>query len=287
MNSPSYLPFIPANQPARTPLPKGSCDCHFHIFEGESIHPYATPRSYTPTPATQADHRQLCDTLGIERAVLVHPSVYGRDHQSFEDALTKNASWMRGVAVAYADSTEAQIAHWDALGARGTRCNALFAGGAALGELDRIADRVRPFGWHLQLLIDVSADPSALSKIVDLGLPVVVDHLGHVEADQALASPGFANMVSLLREGRIWVKLSGAYRVSAQRKGFSDVGPMAEALVQANINQLVWGSDWPHPAIAPPMPEEDDLVATLFTWLNEDERQKVLVDNPDRLYWSR
>jgi 2-pyrone-4,6-dicarboxylate lactonase len=287
MNSSGYLPFIRATDPARYRLPKGSCDCHFHIFDGESIHPYASPRSYTPTPATQADHRQLCDTLGIERAVLVHPSVYGRDHQSFVDALSKNASWMRGVAVVYADSTDTQIARWDTLGARGTRCNALFAGGAAFGDLASIADRVRPFNWHLQLLIDVSTDPSALSKIVDLGLPVVVDHLGHVAAEKALTNPGFANMISLLRESRIWVKLSGAYRVSAQRKGFSDVGPMAEALVQANINQLVWGSDWPHPAIAPPMPEEDDLVATLFTWLNESERHKVLVDNPDRLYWSR
>jgi 2-pyrone-4,6-dicarboxylate lactonase len=140
MSSASYLPFIPAKRPARHTLPKGTCDCHFHIFEGEDKHPYSSPRSYTPTPATMADHRQLCDTLGIERAVLVHPSVYGRNHQSFEDALTANRAWMRGVAVAYTDSTQEQIAHWDALGARGTRCNALYAGGATLGELASIAE---------------------------------------------------------------------------------------------------------------------------------------------------
>jgi 2-pyrone-4,6-dicarboxylate lactonase len=283
----SYLPFIPATSPARNRLPQGACDCHFHIFEGEGTHPYATPRSYTPTPATQADHRHLCDTLGIDRAVLVHPSVYGRDHQSFEDVLAENSTWMRGVAVAYADTSPEQIARWDALGARGTRCNALFAGGAALEDLARIADLVRPFAWHIQLLIDVSTDPRVLNKIVDLGLDVVVDHFGHVEARNALGNPGVANMLSLLREGRIWVKLSGAYRVSQQRKHFSDVGPLAEALVQANINQLVWGSDWPHPAIQAPMPEEDDLVATLFDWLGESDRQRVLVDNPTRLYWRR
>jgi 2-pyrone-4,6-dicarboxylate lactonase len=287
MNSTNYLPFIPAKQPARHILPKGACDCHFHIFEGESKYPYSTPRSYTPTPATQTDHRQLCDTLGIDRAVLVHPSVYGRDHRSFEDVLSANQSWMRGVAVAYRDSTPEQVARWDSLGARGTRCNALFAGGAAMEDLASIADLVRPFHWHLQLLIDVSTDPVALTRIVDLGLPVVVDHLGHVDAGKAMGDPGFANMLSLLREGRIWVKLSGAYRVSLQRKGFSDVGPMAEALVKANSKQLVWGSDWPHPTIAGPMPEEDDLVATLFAWLSESERQNVLVDNPSRLYWSR
>jgi 2-pyrone-4,6-dicarboxylate lactonase len=194
---------------------------------------------------------------------------------------------MRGVAVAYGDSTQEQVARWDKLGARGTRCNALFAGGAAMEDLASIADLVRPFHWHLQLLIDVSTDPFALTRIVDLGLPVVVDHLGHVDAGKAMGDPGFANMLSLLREGRISVKLSGAYRVSLQRKGFSDVGPMAEALVKANSKQLVWGSDWPHPTIAGPMPEEDDLVATLFAWLSESERQEVLVDNPSRLYWSR
>ncbi len=283
----SYLPFRAATSPARHRLPTGACDCHFHIFEGETTHPYATPRSYTPTPATQADHRQLCDTLGIDRAVLVHPSVYGRDHQSFEAALAKNSHWMRGVAVAYADTSQDQIAHWDALGARGTRCNALFAGGAALEDLATIADLVRPFDWHLQLLIDVCADPRALNKIVDLGLAVVVDHFGHVDASTALNSPGVANMLSLLHEGRIWVKLSGAYRVSPQRKHFSDVGPLAEALAHANIHQLVWGSDWPHPAISAPMPEEDDLIATLFDWLGDADRQHVLVDNPTRLYWRR
>jgi 2-pyrone-4,6-dicarboxylate lactonase len=286
MTSDNYLPFKPAKRPAQHELPEGACDCHFHIFEGAEKHLYSTPRSYTPSPATQADHRQLCETLGIDRAVLVHPSVYGRDHQSFEDILSANQSWMRGVAVAYTDTTQEQIAKWDALGARGTRCNALFAGGAAMEDLASIASLVRPFKWHLQLLIDVSKDPKALLDIVDLGLPVVVDHLGHIDAGKAMSDPGFANMLSLLSEGRIWIKLSGAYRVSTQRKGFYDVGPMADALARANINQLVWGSDWPHPAIAAPMPEEDDLVATLFDWLGESDRQKVLVDNPTRLYWN-
>lgn len=231
----SYLPFIPASSPARYSLPEGACECHFHIFEGEGTHPYATPRSYTPTPATLADHRQLCDTLGLDRAVLVHPSVYGRDHQSFEDALAKNSSWMRGVAVAYADTSREQIARWDALGARGTRCNALFAGGANIKGLASIADLVRPFDWHIQVLIDVSTDPKLLHKIVDLGLPVVVDHFGHADASMGLGNPGVANMLSLLRDGRIWVKLSGAYRVSRQRKHFSDVGGQPHPALLATL----------------------------------------------------
>jgi 2-pyrone-4,6-dicarboxylate lactonase len=287
MSSDTYLPFIPAKRPARNTLPKGACDCHFHIFEGADKHPYSLPRSYTPSPATSADHRHLCDTLGIERAVLVHPSVYGRNHQSFEETLTANSTWMRGVAVAFTDTTQEDIARWNSLGARGTRCNSLYAGGTSLNDLASIAELVRPFNWHIQLLIDVSADPQALKRIVDLGLPVVVDHMGHMDASKAMGDPGFANLLSMLREGRIWVKLSGAYRVSAQRKGFTDAGPMAEALAKANIKQLVWGTDWPHPSVAAPMPEEDDLVATLFDWLSESERQQVLVDNPTRLYWSR
>ena len=214
---PAYLAHDPAPRAPRQQLPAGTCDCHFHVFEDAATWPYAQPRSYTPTPAKLAHYRQMADTLGIERAVLVHPSVYGADHTSFEHVLAQCGPWMRGVAVVQPDTPSAAIERWHALGARGTRCNALFAGGAALHDLPAIAQRVRGLDWHLQLLIDVAADPNAVNRVAELCLPVVVDHFGHVPAAQALASPGFNNLLALVREGRAWVKLSGAYRVSADR----------------------------------------------------------------------
>ena len=281
-----YLGFKATVRAPRQRLPAGSCDCHFHVFEDSARYPLGEPRSYTPTAATLDDFRRMNQAVGIERAVLVHPSVYGRDHRSFEDTLSLCGDWMRGVAVVYPDSSDEMIERWHRLGARGTRCNALFAGGAGLSDLPEIAARVRALGWHLQLLIDVAADPGAVARVADLGLPVVVDHFGHVPAQQALASPGFANLLALVREGRAWVKISGAYRISAQRRGFDDVAPLVHALWQANPRQLVWGSDWPHPAIQAPMPDDGDLADALFDWLGESERQQVLVDNPTRLYWA-
>lgn len=282
-----YLPFrAEVSAPVRA-APPGACDCHFHVFEPAAGYPWAEPRSYTPTAAPLAAYRAMARTLGLQRAVLVHPSVYGRDHRSFEHTLAGNGDWLRGVAVVYPDTPQPDLERWHALGARGTRCNALFAGGAALDDLPGIVDRIRPLDWHLQVLIDVERDPQTLARLAGLGVPLVVDHFGHASADRALASRGFADLLALVREGRAWVKLSGAYRISPQRRQFSDVAPLAEALLRANPRQLVWGTDWPHPAIAPPMPDDGHLLDALAGWCGPAEWQKVLVENPTRLYWGR
>lgn len=288
--SPGYLPFHAEVSPLSRPLPRGACDCHFHIFEPRGAEnmpfPFYEPRSYTPTQAPLAAYRAMADALGLERAVLVHPSVYGRDHTSFEHWLKVCSGWMRGVAVVYPDTPIADVERWHALGARGTRFNALFDGGVPVEALPRIVSRVRDFGWHLQVLMDVSRDPKQVLTLVDFGVPLVVDHCGHVPADQALTSTGFLNLLALLREGRVWVKLSGLYRLTSQRGGFADTLPLVEALLRANPSQLVWGSDWPHPAIAPPMVNDGDLVQALLDACSAAELQQVLVDNPNRLYWQ-
>jgi 2-pyrone-4,6-dicarboxylate lactonase len=282
----SYVPVDLNPQAPRERLPAGSCDCHFHIFEGAQHFPYSEPRSYTPTPATLADYRAMTGTLGIDRCVLVHPSVYGGDHSSFEALLGANGDWMRGVAVVRAEHTQQDVARWHALGARGTRVNALYAGGAALDDLPGIVARIKPFGWHLQLLIDVSATPDLVGKAADLGVTVVVDHFGHLAASRGPADPGFANLLALVREGRAWVKVSGAYRVTGTRGDYADVRPLSDALLAANPDLLVWGSDWPHPSIAPPMVRDGDLANLLIDWVDPAARQRILVDNPTRLYWT-
>lgn len=286
MSSTEYLPFRPDVSPPVRTLPAGACDCHFHAFEFAEQYPFAPVRSYTPTPAPLTAYRHMASTLGLERAVLVHPSVYGRDHSSFEDLLRANGQWMRGVAVVYPDTPDSDIERWHALGARGTRCNALFDGGAAEQDLPEIVARVRQLGWHLQALVDVDRDPSFVTRMADLGVPLVIDHFGHVAAQHALDSAGFRNLLGLVREGRAWVKLSGAYRISPQRRGFADVRPLAEALLQANPAQLLWGTDWPHPAIAAPMPDDGHLIDALIEVCSPGQLQQVLVDNPTRLYWT-
>ena len=278
------------DRPAR--FPALSCDCHFHVFDAQ-VYPYAEGRSYTPADAPLGAFQAVCATRGIERAVLVHPSVFGSDHQSFEATLAANSTWLRGVAVVLAGketTADEDIARWHALGTRGTRINALFPGGAQERDTVTIAERVRPFGWHIQLLVDVVESPHAADRVADLDTPVVVDHLGHHAPEALLRSTGFDRLRGLMREGRAWVKLSAPYRVSSQIPDWPDTRPVVDALLAANPAQLVWGSDWPHPANAgnPFSPPSHQVLTLLISdWLPSSQlRHQVLVLNPARLYWD-
>jgi predicted TIM-barrel fold metal-dependent hydrolase len=267
-------------------LPPGSCDCHFHIFD-LSRYPYAAERSYTPPDATLADYQQLRDDWGIDRAVLVHPSVFGSDHLSFEALLSAHSDWLRGVAVVFPQTSEEQIYRWHGLGARGSRINALNAGGPGLGAMRSLVDKIRPQGWHLQLLIDLQDTPELPEQVADLGVQVVVDHMGHHPAPELLQSPGFVRLCSLLKEERAWVKLSAPYRLSGEHPHYPDLRPLVDALLQANPKRLVWGTDWPHPASPFPVPDDEALMARVFDWLPDAAlRQQVLVDNATALYWQ-
>jgi 2-pyrone-4,6-dicarboxylate lactonase len=263
-------------------------DCHFHVFDN-SRYPLAPGCAYVPADAPLDTFRALCRSRGIGRAVLVHPSVYGADHTSFEDALTTDGDWLRGVAVVYPDqavTSDAQIERWHTLGARGTRINRLFPG--APDNVDRVVDRVAPLGWHVQLLVDLVADIDIVRRIAARGVPVVIDHFGHHPVEALLASAAFADLLSLMREGLAWVKLSGAYRVQRTAGPWASVQPLVEALAGANDRQLVWGSDWPHPssAVHPfPPPDEDEIGRTVAQWLQRSElADRVMRDNPARLY---
>jgi predicted TIM-barrel fold metal-dependent hydrolase len=267
-------------------LPAGTCDSHFHVFDA-ARYPYAPQRHYTPADATLADYLAMCGRQGIARGVLVHPTVFGADHRSFEDILQLHPQRLRGVAVASPDTPDEDIARWHRLGARGTRVTRVFAGGPGSQTIERIVAKVKPFGWHLQLLADLVEQPELVAQVTALGVPVVFDHMGHHSAPVLLKSKGFANLLALLAEGVAWVKLSAPYRLSLSCDGDPDVQLVVQALVTANPRQVVWGTDWPHPASPNPVPSDDRLVAQVFEWLPDAPlRQAVLVDNPNRLYWS-
>lgn len=283
----TYLPIDKNLKPARQKLPAGACDCHFHIFDEFERFPLDPKRGYTPTVASSADYKALCQAYGIERAVLVHPSVYGPDHASYEHLLKEHGSWMKGVAVTYPSTTDKELERWHALGTRGTRINVLYENAHSTGDIDSILDKVRPFGWHVQVFSDLLRFPDLVTRLVDKGVVVVVDHLGHAPATELVKSAGFADMLSHLRAGRAWVKLSAPYRSSVQQPRYPDVTPVIDAIMRANPAQAVWGTDWPHPIVQPTMPNDGDLVDLVFDWFDDPAlRQAVLVDNPTRLYWS-
>lgn len=235
-----------------------------------------------------ADYWKTFCPLGVEKCVLVQPSVYGRDHGLLRKTLRQaDAGRMRGVAVIHEDTPDAEIEELHALGVRGARCNALFPGGVSVSSLQAVADRIRGLGWHMQLLVNVDDDPDLVPRVADMGVAVVVDHFGHPSRQLGAGGPGSRNLQALMKEGRAWVKFSGAYRISATASAVDPaVVPIAHALVQANPHRIVWGSDWPHPGINAHSHSGIELAQALMEWVPEEYRQAVLVENPAVLYWG-
>ena len=138
---------------------------------------------------------------------------------------------------------------------------------------------------------------SAIKDLVAASpVPVVFDHFGGAQAELGVEQPGFADLLELVRSGKAYVKISGAYRASKLAPDYADVAPLARALIAANSDRIVWGTDWPHPDSTPPGKKPTDvtpllqiddgrLLNQLPVWAPDAAiRKKILVDNPARLY---
>ncbi|MEO3999677.1 amidohydrolase family protein [Mesorhizobium sp. CAU 1732] len=288
VSSTSSIPFCQGANPfVRTPsfaIPRGACDTHAHVIGGARF-PMVANRSYTPPAASEESYLAMLDALGMDRGVLVQISVYGTDNSCMVETLRRHPGRLRGVAVVAPDVSDAQLEELSAAGVRGVRINALFGGGIAIEELERLAARIAPLGWHVQLLINVQTLPEIAPIIARLPVEVVFDHMGHIPVESGTDHPGFAQMVEFLKDGKAWVKLSGAYRMSAQEANFDDTLPFAQALGEAAPDRCVWGSDWPHVALTQPMPNTGDLLELLELWVPDEQlRNNILVTNPARLY---
>lgn len=291
MEAPPCAPPDFAPRRPRLAFPPLACDCHAHILGPASRFAYSPRRVYTPPDCLLPDYRALLAALGVERAVLVQPSVYGADNTVLVQALREAGPAMRGVAVVDWDADEAALESLHAAGVRGARVNVVdVPPGQGRGELPaarlrELARRVAPLGWHLELLLHVDEFPDLERDLADLSVEVVFGHLGYMPTARGLQAPGFRALLRLLAAGRGWVKLTGPYRISAQALPHRDVVPFAHALLGAAPGRVLWGSDWPHVMVKGPMPNDGDLADLLPDWIpDEAARRAVLVDNPARLY---
>ena len=218
--------------------------------------------------------------------MLVQPSVYGFDNSCLIDALKHLGRNFRGVAVVAPNCSDEELDRLHAAGVRGVRINVVFGGGAAIDAARALAQRIRRLGWHIELLIDVSTIPDLIALVSNLPVPVVVDHMGHVNAHVALKNDGLRGLLELVHSEKCWVKLSGSYRLTNQDIApYADVMPMARALVEAGSTRCMWATDWPHPRINVPMPNDGDLIDQLSTWIPDLEiRNNVLRDNALHFY---
>jgi len=285
---PADLPTIPhttAQRPPRLPVPAGACDAHLHIFDS-ALDDRTTPDQ----DATVVHYQALQALLGTQRAVVVQPRPYGTDHRVMLDAIARlGHSTTRGVGVVHPSVTDAELDALHAGGLRGVRFSLYTPHQAAVSfdMVEPLAYRLHERGWHLQLhwTADQIAQHAALLRRVPTTL--VFDHLARMPVVAGTAHPAFAVVSELLAQGRAWVKLSGAYLVSALPvgSGHPDVLGLARAWVERAPHQLVWGSDWPHTTEPHAKPDDTALLELLSDWTGDDRlRQQVLVDNPARLY---
>ena len=274
----------PSPRPAGFRAPPGSCDTHFHVFEHSPRYPMSPARGYTPAKATNEDFRRMLRALGLQRAVLVHPTTYGTDNRLLLDVLRDNPDY-RGVAVVDLNVTDAQLEELDRAGVKGIRITAVSAGGVPLGQLDALCARIAPLKWHLQLFARAEKLLELAPRLPKLPVPVVLDHFGGLTTAHA-GSRELDTLRGLLGTGRIWLKLSAAYRVSLGGPPYADVLPLARALIDKAPDRLLWGSDWPHPKLhGKPMLNDGDLLGLLGTWAPEEPlRRRILADNPAALY---
>jgi predicted TIM-barrel fold metal-dependent hydrolase len=251
--------------------------------------PYAIERIYTPPDATLIQYEFLLNMLGIDRAVLVQPSVYGTDNRAMLAALSTNPNKFRGVAVINSKISDAELEVMHHAGVRGIRCNAVDVADKSaslpITELTALANRIKPLGWHLELLAHVNEYPDLVSIFADFPVDLVFGHFGYCRAKQGVHNKGFQGLLELLRNNKAWVKMTGSYRICDGDFPYEDMRVFNDEVIKANSKRLIWGSDWPHVMVKKQMPHDADLCDLFESWVSDPSlRKSILSDNPCMLY---
>jgi 2-pyrone-4,6-dicarboxylate lactonase len=277
-------PRAPRRSPRLVTL-HGATDCHLHIFGPEDRFPVSPHAGYRPPRAGIAAYRRLMESLKLDRCVVVQPSIYGTDNSATLSALAALKGKARGVGMVAPDVSDAELDRLHAAGVRGVRLSNLTRDTVPHAAFDAVADRIARLGWHIQLLADRHEIPPIAPIVARSKVPVVFDHMGRGRAEEGVSGPGFQTLLTLMREGHVWSKLSGPEAGSTKPPEFRDMDPFAEALIATAPDHLVWGTDWPHPGARAFVPYDADLLDNLLRWAPDAALQaKILVDNPARLY---
>ncbi len=271
-------------------LPAGAIDTHVHVFEDR--YPLSPARGYNPPQSTLADLKHLHDTLGIGRVVFTQPSPYGVDNSAIMDGMAalnaETPGRARAVIACTMDISDGELADFDAAGVRGVRLNTDNKGGmpVEIDQLPELAARIAPFGWHFEFLFPGRDILDLMPVFEALEVPMSIAHFAYQPATAGISAPGFQALLALVRAGNTWIKISGANRVSeTDLPPYDDVKPMAEALIEAAPDRIMWGTDWPHPNKYVANPNDGDLVNAFGDWVGDDDmRRKIMVDTPAAFY---
>ena len=295
--------FAKAPQPAMAvnfDIPPHACDCHIHFYGDTKQFPLSPQHVYTPDAMKPEEMSALHRALHIERVVIVTPSPYGSDNSATLYAMKARGANARGIVVINDKMTDNDYDAMYRAGVRGARVIATATGlpdpAAARPVYQAAAARFKNHNWHIQIYANLAL-VSAIKDLVHTSpVPTVFDHFAGAHAALGLEQPGFSDLLELVRSGSTYVKISAPYRSSTKSPDYPDMAPFAKALIEANPDRILWGTDWPHP-MAPvdrgkptdPMPmfpvDDGRLLNQLPAWAHDPAiRKKILVDNPARLY---
>jgi predicted TIM-barrel fold metal-dependent hydrolase len=287
--------------PVNFDVPAHACDCHTHIHGDPAKFPFFAGRVYTPELASPEEMAALHKALHIERVVIVTPSVYGPDNSATLFGMKARGATARGVAVIDDNTPESDLDAMNQAGIRGIRLNLATSGvsdpNAGRQRFQTAVDRVKARGWHIQMFTSLAIISAIKDLVAASPVPVAFDHFGGALGELGPDQPGFTDLLHLVQSGKAYVKISGAYRASKLAPDYPDAAPLARALIAANSERIIWGTDWPHPnSTTPPGKKPTDLTplyqiddGRLFNQLpvwapDAAVRKTILVDNPARLY---
>ena len=299
--TPGWLDWFAGPSKPRFQLPPGSVDAHCHVFGPGAQFPFAPERKYTPCDASKQQLFALRDHLGFARNVIVQATCHGADNRALVDACVASGGKARGVATVKRSVSDAELQALHAAGVRGVRFNFVkrLVDFTPKDELLEIATRIKALGWHVVIYFEAVDLPELWDFFAavhdEVGVPVVVDHMGRPDVGKPVDGPEFELFVKFMREhAKVWCKVSCPERLSlggpralhGERSAYRDVVPFARRIVESFPDRVLWGTDWPHPNLKDHMPDDGLLVDFIPDIANTAELQrKLLVANPMRLYW--
>lgn len=267
------------------PLARELWDCHTHIFGPWSDYPLVDRPTYVPDEAPLSALETLHAACGISRGVIVQATPYGDDHSALLAALSASRGAYRGIAVISDITPEERLSHMHKHGVRGIRLGMMkhLAGAPDVSRMSALLERIKPYGWHALVHAELADVIATVPTLLRHGVPLIIDHMARAPVDQ---QADWAPLLDLLNHPDVWIKLSGADRVSGGADGFQAALPLMSTLIQHAPGRAIWGSDWPHVNIRYPQPSVPDLLALLRRACGEDPAalDAVLHGNPVRLY---
>jgi predicted TIM-barrel fold metal-dependent hydrolase len=291
LTTPVDIPFPPDPNPKKPTLvvPPGSWDSHFHIFGPPDRFPYAESRRYTP-PTAPIDHwLRISTAIGIERGFVVTPSVHDLDPAVTLDAIARSEGRILGMVRANASMTDGEIKRLHAGGIRGLRFPFAKFVRRAFDEQAFHANiaRIESTAWVVEFQIDSDGLEEHSDLIGNVPLPTIIDEFAGIDPGAGLDQPAFRTLLDLLAKPNMHLKLICPDRHLERGGRYDDFVAMARAVIAQAPDRVIWGSDWPHAYVfeANHMPNDGDLIDMLADFApDETVRNKILVDNPKRLF---